>query len=294
MDEPKKNSMKTGLVLEGGGVRGIYTAGVLDVFLEENITFDGVIGVSAGAIHGCSYLSKQKGRSIRYFKKYCQDPRFMSMKSWLKTGDIVGAEFCYHEIPDKLDPFDHEAYARRTAKFYATVTSLETGKAEHIELNELREGIDWVRASASLPYFSRPVEIHGAKYLDGGCADSVPVHAFRRMGYKRNVVVLTKEAGYRKKPEAVLLTKLKYRKYPKFAKTLLNRAEDYNLCMDEILEMEKLGEVFIIQPSVPLEVGRTETDPGKIQAAYDQGVADAKALLGELKDWLKQPFTKKP
>lgn len=281
------SEIKTGLVLEGGGVRGIYTAGVLDVFLEEGIEFDGVIGVSAGAIHGCSYLSKQKGRSVRYMTRYCADPRFMSFKSWLKTGDIVGAEFCYKDIPDRLDPFDHEAFAERTARFYATVTNLETGKAEHIELDELREGIDWVRASASLPYFSRPVEINGAKYLDGGCADSVPVNAFRQMGYQRNVVILTKEAGYRKKPEGKLLTRLKYRKYPAFAEALLNRAADYNRCMDQIMEMEKRGEVFVIQPSVPLGIGRTETDPEKIQRAYDQGVSDGKALLGVLKEWLK-------
>lgn len=286
--------MKTGLVLEGGGIRGIYTAGVLDVFLDEGIEFDGVIGVSAGAIHGCSYLSKQRGRSVRYMTKYCTDPRFMSFKSWLKTGDIVGAEFCYKDIPDRLDPFDHEAFGRRTAKFYATVTNLETGKAEHIELPELRQGIDWVRASASLPYFSRPVEINGVKYLDGGCADSVPVKAFRDMGYERNVVILTKEAGYRKKPEAALMTKLKYRKYPAFAKALLTRAEDYNRCMEEILEMEKRGEVFLIQPSVKLDIGRTDTDPDKIQRAYDQGVADGKALLGELKAWLKMTFSETP
>lgn len=281
------SGVKTGLVLEGGGVRGIYTAGVLDVFLDEEIEFDGVIGVSAGAIHGCSYLSGQRGRSVRYMTKYCRDPRFMSFKSWLKTGDIVGAEFCYKDIPDRLDPFDHDAFGQRTARFFATVTNLESGKAEHIELDELRQGIDWVRASASLPYFSRPVEINGGKYLDGGCADSVPVKAFREMGYGRNVVILTKEAGYRKKPEGKLLTRLKYGKYPEFARVLLNRAEDYNRCMDEILELEKLGDVFIIQPSVPLGVGRTETDPEKIQKAYNQGVDDAKALLGELKKWMK-------
>jgi predicted patatin/cPLA2 family phospholipase len=218
----------------------------------------------------------------------------MSFKSWLKTGDIVGAEFCYKDIPDRLDPFDHEAFGRRNAKFYATVTNLETGKAEHIELPELRQGIDWVRASASLPYFSRPVEINGVKYLDGGCADSVPVKAFRDMGYERNVVILTKEAGYRKKSEAALITKLKYRKYPAFAKVLLNRAEDYNRCMEEILEMEKRGEVFLIQPSVKLDIGRTDTDPDKIQRAYDQGVADGKALLGDLKAWLKMTFSETP
>ena len=212
----------------------------------------------------------------------------MSFRSWLKTGDIVGAEFCYHEIPDKLDPFDHDVYEQKTAAFYATVTNLETGKAEYIELSELRQGIDWVRASASLPYFSRPVELNGKKYLDGGCSDSVPVKAFRNMGFQRNVVILTKDAGYRKKPEGKLLTRLKYGRYPDFAKVLLNRAEDYNRCMDEILEMEQRGEVFIIQPTVPLGVGRTGSDPAKIQAVYEQGVQDAKACMAELKKWLNE------
>ena len=157
--------MKTGLVLEGGGVRGIYTAGVLDVFMEHGITFDGVIGVSAGAIHGCSYLSNQKGRSIRYYKKYCNDPRFMSFKNWIKTGDIVGADFCYRQLPDELDIYDHEQFYKNTSDFYVTCSNVETGKPEYIQIKDMKTQIDALRASASLPYFSRVVEINDKKYL---------------------------------------------------------------------------------------------------------------------------------
>ena len=157
---------KTGLVLEGGGFRGIYTAGVLDVFLERGISFDGVIGVSAGAIHACSYLSKQRGRSIRYYKKYCKDWRFMSFRSWIKTGDIVGADFCYHELPDKLDIYDHEAFEADSIPFYAVCTNVETGESEYFSITDLRAQIDHVRASASLPYFSRIVELEDKKLQD--------------------------------------------------------------------------------------------------------------------------------
>ena len=175
--------MKTGLVLEGGGVRGIYTAGVLDVFTECGLHFDGVIGVSAGAIHGCSFLSGQKGRSIRYYKKYCTNPRFMRFKSWIKTGDIVEVEFCYHELPEKLDPYDYNTFNQCGTPFYVTCTDIETGKPEYIRINDMKEEIDFLRASASLPYFSRIVEINGKKYLDGGCTDSIPVSAFEKMWF---------------------------------------------------------------------------------------------------------------
>ena len=169
--------MKTGLVIEGGGVRGIYAAGVLDVFLEHALRFDGLIGVSAGAIHGCSFLSNQKGRSLRYYMKYCKDPRFMSFRSWLTTGDIVGADFCYHEIPDKLDIYDHDAFLNSDTPFYVTCSNVEAGTPEYIRITDMRKQIDYLRASASLPYFSRIVQIDGRKYLDGGATDSIPVIA---------------------------------------------------------------------------------------------------------------------
>ena len=279
---------KTGLVLEGGGVRGIYTAGVLDVFMEHGLGFDGVIGVSAGAIHACSYLSGQKGRSIRYYRNYVSDPRFMSIRSWLKTGDIVGADFCYHELPDKLDVYDHEAFLRNGTPYYAVCTDVETGRPEYIRLTDMRGQIEYLRASASLPYFSRLVELDGKKYLDGGCSDSIPVEAFRRMGYGRNVVVLTRDASYRKSPEMTAMAKLVYRKYPAFVRTLEKRHEVYNAQVAQVERLAEEGSVFLIRPETPLEIGRLENDPEKVQRVYDQGRADAQAAIAPLMNWLTQ------
>lgn len=280
--------MKTGLVLEGGGVRGIYTAGVLDVFMEHGVTFDGVIGVSAGAIHGCSYLANQKGRSIRYYKKYCNDPRFMSFKSWMKTGDIVGADFCYRQLPDELDVYDHEAFYKNTSAFFVTCSNVETGKAEYIPINDMKTQIDFLRASASLPYFSRIVEINGKKYLDGGCTDSIPIEAFLNMGYEKNVVVLTREDTYRKKPETPFMTRLWYRKFPEFTNALLNRHNSYNQTVERILELEKKGAIFVIRPKDSLNIGRMEKDPVNVQRVYDIGYADGQRYLNDMLEWLKK------
>ena len=278
---------KTGLVLEGGGVRGIYVAGVLDVFLEQDIHFDGVIGNSAGAIHGCSYLSDQAGRSIRYYKKYCADPRFMSFRSFLKTGDLVGVDFCYHELPDRLDPYDHDAFLRCGVPFYTVCTNLETGKAEYLQITDMKDQIDILRASASLPYFSRPVSINGRLYLDGGCADSIPVKAFQSMGYGRNVLVLTQPADYQKTAELTWLPKLCYHRYPAFAEALRNRHTAYNRATAQIREMERSNIVFIIRPEQSLAIGRMEKDPENVQRVYDQGRADALKALPSLKKWLE-------
>ncbi len=279
--------MKTGLVVEGGGVRGIYAAGVLDRLMDAVIAFDGLIGVSAGAIHGCSFLSGQRGRSIRYYRKYCGDPRFMSFKSWRKTGDLVGVDFCYHELPDRLDPYDHDAFLKNPTPFYVTCTNVETGRAEYLRITDMRAQIDALRASASLPYFSRMVEMNGKKYLDGGAADSIPVEAFIRMGYERNVVVLTQAAGYRKSRELRLLPKLVYRKYPAFAKTLETRHILYNQTLDRLQKLEQEGRVFIIRPHTPPQIGRMEEDPEKVQQLYDMGYQDAQTLEEKLLHWLK-------
>lgn len=279
----------TGLVLEGGGVRGIYTAGVLDVMMENGIAFDGVIGVSAGAIHGCSYLSGQKGRSIRYYRNYVKDPRFMSIRSWLTTGDIVGAEFCYHTLPDELDVYDHDAFLRSATPFYAVCTNVETGKAEYIRLTDMRGQIEYLRASASLPYFSRIVELDGRKYLDGGCADSIPVDAFREMGYARNVIVLTRDAAYRKSAELTGLARLVYRKYPAFVRTMETRHSMYNAQVERVAELERAGSAFVIRPEKPLEIGRLENDVDKVQQVYDAGRADAEKSLAALRAFLAKP-----
>ena len=278
---------KTGLVLEGGAMRGMYTAGVLDVFLEHDITFDGVIGVSMGAITGCSYISGQKGRTIRYNKKYCKDKRYMSFYSLLTTGDLVGNEFCYHTLPEQLDVYDNDAFKKSKTEFYVTCTDVETGEAEYIKINDMVEEIDYLRASASMPYVSRIVEIGGMKLLDGGCSDSIPVRAFTEMGYEKNVVILTRPAEYRKKPENKKLVRLFYKKYPEFAKTLERRAEVYNKTIEEIRQLEQQGKVFVIRPEKPLEIGRMSHDAEKIERAYERGRADGFACLQKLKDWLE-------
>ena len=281
-------TIKTGLVLEGGGVRGIYTAGVLDVFMENGLHFDGVIGVSAGAVHGCSFLSNQRGRSIRYYKKYCRDPRFMGGRSLLTTGDIIGVDFCYHELPDKLDIYDHEAFGRCGTPFYTVCSNVETGEAEYFLVTDMKKQIDFIRASASLPYFSRIVEIEGKKYLDGGCTDSIPVEAFQKMGYQKNVVVLTRDAAYRKEPEFSMLPKLVYHKYPKFADVLQNRHINYNKTVEMITELEKLGSIFVIRPEHALNIGRLERDPEQVQRVYDIGRADAQRQMAALLEWRKE------
>lgn len=284
---------KTGLVLEGGGMRGMYTAGVLDVFMEKGLRFDGVIGVSAGAIHGCSFLSGQMGRSIRYYKKYCSDPRFMSMRSFITTGNVVGVDFCYHELPDKLDIYDHDAFLRnvKDTAFYATCTNVETGKPEYCRITDMRTQIDYLRASATLPYISRIVEINGKKYLDGGCTDSIPVEAFRKMGYERNVVVLTRPADHVRKPEHKLMAGLMYRKYPAFVRALRSHHLRYNRTTRRIAELEREGSIFVIRPAESLNIGRLEKDPENIQRVYDIGRADREKYISALSEWLEKEQT---
>ncbi|MDT3843358.1 MAG: patatin family protein [Bacillota bacterium] len=282
--EEKKT--KNGIVLEGGGMRGMYTAGVLDVLMENGITFDGLVGVSAGAIMGTSFASGQNGRSIRYYKRFGQDKRFMSMRNFFLTGDFVGVDFSYHELPDKLDPFDYEAFRKNPMEFYCGCSNMETGKSELIRVEDLHEGIDVLRASATLPYISRPVEWNGQKYMDGGCTDSIPVRAFRRLGFARNVVVLTRDQGYRKKAGAWWLPGNFYRRYPEFAKQLRLRFAHYNREVQDIEKMAEKGEICLIRPSRPLSIGRVEADPVKLQEIYDLGRFDAQNELERIRRFL--------
>ena len=280
--------LKKGLVLEGGSVRGYYTAGVLDVFMEHDIRFDGVMGVSAGAIHGCSYLSNQKGRDIRYYKKYGQNWRFMSFRSLFLTGNIVGEKFCYHEIPEKLDPYDYEECQKSETDFYVTCSNLETGKPEYFKITDLREQMDLIRASASMPYVSQIVSYQGKKLLDGGCTDSIPVKAMQDLGYRRLVVILTRQEGYTKKAENKKLLKLFYHRYPLFRLALQCRHVTYNRTLDLIHRLEQAGEIFVIRPSQALTIGRLERDVNEIQKVYDLGKADAEAILPSMLQWLTE------
>lgn len=279
--------VKKGLVLEGGGVRGIYTAGVLDVLFDNKITFDGVAGTSAGAVHGCSFLSGQRGRSIRYYMNYCKDPRFMSIRSWIKTGNVVETEFSYHTLPEKLDVYDFEAFKQNKTPFFAVCTNLESGKAEYVQITDMKAQIDVIRASASLPYFSKIVEIDGKKYLDGGCSEAIPLFGFMKMGYEKNVVVLTRPQSYVKKPEFKGLEKIVYRKYPNFVEIMKKRHEIYNETVKQIAELEKQGKVFVIRPDDALPAGRMEHNPETIKATYDLGVKSAEKSLSALIEFLK-------
>ena len=278
--------MKTGLILEGGAMRGIYTAGVLDVLMEHRIAADGVIGVSAGAIHGCNYVSGQQGRSIRYYKKYARDPRFLSFRSLLKTGNMVDTDFCYRELPCALDPFDNAAFRNARIPFYVVCTNVDTGAAEYILLDDLMAQIDYLRASASMPLAARTVRVNGRRYLDGGVADSVPVRAFEEMGYGRNIVVLTRPADYVKFSENNPLLRLRYAGYPAFRRAMARRHIVYNQTMDLIARRVREGTAFVIRPRSALPIGRTETDPEKIEAVYRMGRADAESRMAALRAWL--------
>ena len=282
--------MKTGLVLEGGAQRAIYTAGVLDVFMEHGITFDGVIGVSAGAIHGCSFVSRQHRRSIDYTLAYAGDKNYMSWYSFLTTGNMVNEEFCYHTLPEKLFPFDHKTFEANNTDFYAVCSNLQTGQAEYVKCAKMdKTGLAYLRASASMPFVSRISEIGGKKYLDGGICDSIPLRAFQKMGYERCVVVQTRAAGYQKKPNKLgWLAPLVYRKYPKFAAAIKNRHIMYNNELEQIEQAQKKGAAFVIRPSKNVKIHHMETDKKVLQAVYDLGRGDAIKLLPELKKFLKE------
>lgn len=275
--------MKTGLVLEGGAHRAIYTAGVLDVLAENDVHFDGVIGVSAGAIHGCAFVSKQIGRSIGYTLKYASDKRYMSFYSLVTTGNMVGEQFCYHDLPEKLFPFDHQTFENSNTKFYVTCTNLQTGKAEYIHCEELRHKMPYLRASASMPFVSRISYIDGNAYLDGGIADSIPVRAFQNMGYERCVVVQTRAAGYTKKPNKLTwLAYLLYRHFPNFIAAIKNRHIMYNNELKDIEKMQKNNQVMVIRPSKLIKISHTEKNTQVLRAVYELGRQDAQKALPNL------------
>lgn len=281
--------MKTGLVLEGGAKRGIYTAGVLDVFLENEIVVDGVIGVSAGAIHGCSFVAGQIGRSIRYNMAYGNDYRFMSVRSWIQSGNVVDVKFCYHDLPEKLDPFDNEAFKKSKTAFYVVCSNVESGQAEYILCNDLFKEIDYLRASASLPFASKIVEFGDKKLLDGGITDSIPLKAFEKMGYERNIVIETRPLGYCKKPSRNgWLAKLVYRHYPAFINAIKKRHEMYNQELDYINEAEKQGKALVIRPSRYIKINKMEQNLEIVKEMYELGRSDAMAKLEDIKVFLNK------
>jgi len=282
---------KIGLVLEGGAMRGLYTAGVLDVFLDNNINIDGIIGVSAGALFGANYYSKQRGRALRYNKKYCKDKRYISIHSLITTGNIVNKDFAFYKVTNELDPFDDEEFIKTNKDFYVVITNVETGMPEYINIkNSTVKNLEVLRATSAMPIVSKMVEINNHKYLDGALADSIPVTKAIDMGYDKIIVILTRPLEYRKKPFSKLenlFIKLKYRKYPKLVKAILNRYSNYNECLEKIIDLESKKEIFVIRPSRDLNISRLEKDECKLQEVYDLGINDAKKQMKNLIKFLK-------
>lgn len=279
--------MSVGMVLEGGGMRGLYTAGILDQLLEEEIKVDGIVAVSSGALFGINYASNQKGRTLRYNKKYLNDKRFISLRSLIRTGNIINRDFAYHKVPFELDKFDEDAFAKSDIKFYATATNVDTGKPEYILIKDGFKQIEALRASGSMPFVSEIVEYDGKRYLDGGVSDSIPVKEAKELGYEKIIVILTRPADFRKTKPSSRFIHLFYRKYPNFANSLENRYLDYNETIGEVNHMEAEGKLFVIRPTKTIPIKRLEQDPEKLQEMYDLGVEDVQAKMEQLKEYLQ-------
>ena len=279
--------MRTGLVLEGGAMRGMYTAGVLDSFLDHGVQVDGILGVSAGACFGCNLFSGQRGRALRYNQRFMGDPRNVSLRSLITTGDIVNREFAYYTIPTQYDVFDEAAFEAHGGEYWVVVTNVETGKAEYMQMRHLLEDIEMMRASASMPFCSRMVEIGGKKYLDGGVADSIPVRHALTMGFDKVIVVLTQPASYSKGPMNKALIRAFYGKYPNLCRTLIGRHERYNAQAEEVRRLEEEGRIFVIRPKEPLNIRRLEKDPGELARVHGIGLMDAEESMTALKAYLE-------
>ncbi len=282
--------MKKGLILEGGAMRGLFTAGILDVLMEENVYFDGVIGVSAGACFGCNYKSKQIGRTLRYNLKYCNDPRMSGFKSLLLTGDIYGAEFCYRSIPKELDIFDTDTFTNSPVEFHVVATDVNTGLPVYHKCSDGGDNdLDWIRASASMPLVSRIVEINGRQLLDGGISDSIPLAYYQSIGYDRNLVILTRPKNYVKGKNKLLpLMRMRLSKYPNLITAIANRHNDYNKTLEYIWNEEQKGNVFVICPDEELPISRVEHNPDRIQNVYDIGRQTAIKNLEKIKMFLEK------
>lgn len=280
---------KGGLVLEGGGMRGVYTAGVLDFFIDKDIFFENIYGVSAGICHACSYLSKQRNRAYRVMVDYLDDKRYASFYSLVTTGDYFGVKMIYDEIPNALYPYDKETFEKYKGNLYSVVTNMNTGKAEYIKLKDMDKDLIYVRASSSLPLLSRIVKVGDKEYLDGGIADSIPIKRAMEGGNKKNVVVLTQPKEYRKSKNKLLpVMKIKYKKYPNFVDAMANRHINYNNTLDMIEKEEKNGNVFVIRPSESLNITRLEKNKDKLESLYNLGFNDAKKAYDDLMKFISK------
>ena len=265
--------MKVGLVLEGGGMRALFTAGVLDALLDiKELDIDGIVGVSAGALFGVNYVSGQKERAIRYNIKYARDKRYMGFYSWITTGNAVNEEFAFYEIPFKLDVFDQEKFKQSKIDFYVVMTNVESGKPEYVLIKDVFKQMEYLRATSALPFASKIIEINGKKYLDGGISDSIPIDYCEDLGYDKIILVLTRPKNTHKEDKLNFLYKLVYRKYPNLVERLINMGKDYEVVLKKIKDLENKDKIFVIRPPEILKIGRLEKNKDKIQKVYDIGL----------------------
>ena len=281
--------MKIGLVLEGGGMRGLFSAGVLDALLElKELSVNGIVGVSSGALFGVNYVSKQKERAVRYNKKYADDKRYMGLHSWITTGNAVNKDFAFYELPYKLDVFDNETFKKAETDFYVVMTNVESGKPEYVLIEDAFAQMEYLRATSALPFASKIIEINGKKYLDGGISDSIPIDFCESLGYDKIIAVLTRPEGTYKEDKLGFLYKLVYRKYPNLVNSLLNMATDYEKVLAKIKDLENKGEIFVVRPPEVLKIGRLEKNRDKIQKVYDTGLNTGLKELNNIVKYLNK------
>ncbi len=278
--------MKIGLVLEGGGMRGLYTAGVLDVMMEHQFMPDVVCGTSAGVTFGVNLLSQQKGRVLRYNCHYAGDRRYISLHSWLTTGNMINRDFAYELLPRELDPFDEETFEQSKAAFYATITNMRTGQAEYVRITNTWQQMDVIRASASLPIICQPVEWQGEKYLDGGLVDNIPLDKCIELGCDKIIIVLTRPLEYVRNDHIAGVCRLCYPRHKALLHTIEQRNDRYNARLQQIRRLEQEGKVFVLRPSENISVGRLEKDVARLQALHQLGVSDVTRLWDDLAQYL--------
>lgn len=278
---------QAGLILEGGGMKGVYTAGVLDFFLDKGIEFSSVYGVSAGACSMGSYLSKQKGRALEVNIDYLDTRKYCSAESLFTTGNLFNVDMCYHLIPEYLHPYDYDIFNKYQGKAYSVATNIKTGKPEYFRIRDMKKDIDKIRASASLPLVSRNVKINGDYYLDGGISDAIPLRKSMLEGNAKNIVIMTKEEGYVREPASQLgIIKFSYLRYPKVYELMVQRHLKYNATLEFMEEQKQKGGAFVIRPKYVSTVGRIEKNVRKLEALYQEGYHDADACYEEMIQYL--------
>ena len=278
---------KKGLVLEGGAMRGLWTAGVTDVMMEHDVWPDGLIGVSAGAAFGCNYKSRQIGRAVRYNMRFAKDPRYSGLRSLFTSGDYFNAQFGYHVVPYEYDIFDIATFEKNPLEFTIVCTDVETGQAVYHTMNHVDyDELEWLRASASMPVVSRVVEVQGHKLLDGGVSDSIPLEHFEHQGYQRNVVILTQPLGYQKEHNRLMpIIRMTLSKYPLMVKALEERHLMYNKQLEYVAQAEREGRCLVLRPEEKIPIGHISHDPEEMRRVYDIGRRIALERLSEISEF---------